>query len=707
MTNSSDKLKTGSPPIRQSAYLAIVPGAIAFVIYMITACRSVYIGDAGEFALALDSLGICHPPGYPLFTILGRIFVAALTFLRPVFAAGIFNIIVASAAVSFVYLIFRRTLGAQSAFALSMIWAFTPVFWAETVGIEIYALNVLLVAAAYLSLESKHPRKWYIAIYLFGLSLTNHPSALSLAPAILYLFVAEKAYRKTRQIPVLILLLAIAGTVYLYLPIRSALDPISNWGNPETTEALVDHMTLEQYSGWVSQSFEGIYIAISLYFRTIIESWWWPGLILAVIGGVFGIHRGSKRTVMALLILVTALFLSSSHQALNYDPFYLIPLFATLLLISENIELLRVRSSSPILNIVTATGVSFLAAVLLLTNLKSMDKSDYKLAEEYGKLLLDTAGDGDLLTAGDINSFPAVYLRYSEGYRTTVDVYDRSIRKHALMRKAEEVTNYLYDDYYTARNAYLSTAWYPVYLSKSHYLTLEGWYETPTGLFTYGILYAVSSLLDEPPEVPVYPIEYDPGDPLSRQLLANLDLARGEQILASNPEDSSEARRSLERALLRFEHDPRALPLNEIGMFFRRSGEHGLALRAYEDALEKPVLFPSTKRDIKFNISNVYKDLGNAAHQSNNFERALQMYTRALEYDEGNPQLLMNIGLIYLQNLGNPEAAREYLNRYLELRPDDNGVRNLLPQGSLKKSVPLEKLSSRGIPRRRNDAAIS
>lgn len=680
MTNSSDKRTTGAPPIQQSAYLAIVPGAIAFVIYLITACRSVYIGDAGEFALALDSLGICHPPGYPLFTILGRIFVAALTFLRPVFAAGVFNIIVASAAVSFIYLIFRRTLGAQTAFALSMIWAFTPIFWAETVGIEIYALNILLVAATYLSLESQHPKKWYIAIYLFGLSLTNHPSALALAPAILYLFVAEKAYRKARQIPILILLLAIAGTVYLYLPIRSALDPISDWGNPETTSALIDHMTLKQYSGWVSQSFEGIYIAISLYFRTLVESWWWLGLILAVTGGVFGVYRRSKRTVMALLILATALYLSSSHQALNHDPFYLVPLFATLLLISENLELLRARSKSATLNIATATGVSFLAAVLMLSNFKSMDKSDYKLAEEYGKLLLDTAEDGDLLTAGDINSFPAIYLRYSEDYRTTVDVYDRSIRKHALMRKAEEVTNYLYDDYYTARNAYLSAAWYPVFLSKSHYLTLEGWYETPTGLYTYGILYGVTPPLDVPPEIPVYPVEWDPGDPLSRQLLANLDLARGEQILAASPEDSSEAERSLERALLRFEHEPRALPLNELGIFLRRSGKHSLALRAYEAALEKPILFPSTKRDIRFNISNVYKDLGNAAHQSENYARSIQMYTRALEYDEGNTQLLMNIGLIYLQNLGNPEAARKYLNRYLELRPDDTGVRNLLRQ---------------------------
>ena len=674
----SDKYENSSTPPRLQWWLAVVPGAIAFVIYTMTACRTVYIGDAGEFALALDSFGICHPPGYPLFTILGRIFVALMPFFRPVFAAGIFNILIASAAVSFIYLIFRRTLGAQTAFALSMIWAFTPIFWAETVGIEIYALNVLLVAATYLCLESNHPKKWYIMAYLFGLSLTNHPSALSLAPAILYLYIVEKEYKNLKAIPIYILLIVIAGTVYLYMPIRSALNPISDWGNPETFDGLVGHMTLHQYSGWVNQSFEGIYIALALYFRTLIESWWWIGLILAVTGCVAGFHRRSRRTVMALLILATSLFLSSSHQALNYDPFYLVPLFATLLLISENLELIRRLTKSAMVRISVATGISFLAAVLLLAHFKSMDKSDYTLAEDYGKLLLDTAKDGDLLTAGDINSFPAIYLRYAEGYRSTVDVYDRSIRKSALIEKASEATGQEIPDYNIARNAWLSVAWYPVYLSKIHYLPQEGWLDTPSPLLSYGILYAVNDPAEAPVPIPFYPAGDDPGDPLSRQLLANLDLARGEDILASNPGDSSEAKQSFEIALRRMEPEPRALPVNELGIYLRSIGEYSLALRAYESALEKPILFPSTQRDIYFNISNVYKDLGNDAHRAGNFQRAIQMYKRALEYDEVNALLIKNIGLIYLQNLGDSNSAREYLSRYLELRPDDTNIRDLL-----------------------------
>ena len=439
-------------------------------------------------------------------------------------------------------------------------------------------------------------------------------------------------------------------------------------------------MTLHQYSGWVGQSFEGVYITLSLYFRTLIESWWWIGLILAASGLIAGFYRRSRRSVMAILILATSLFLSSSHQALNFDPFYLVPLFATLLLISENLETIQRLTGSPMVRISIATGISFLAAVLLLAHFKSMDKSDYILAEDYGKLLLDTAKDGDLLTAGDINSFPAIYLRYAEDYRSTVDVYDRSIRKSALIDKVAKATGQTFADYYHARNEWITAAGYPVYLSKTHYLPQVGWLDIPTDLYSYGILYATSYPTEPPQPIPFYPAGDNPGDPLSRQLLANLDLARGEDILASNPGDSSGAKQSFEFALRRMENEPRALPINEVGIYLRSIGEYGLALRAYESALEKPILFPSTKRDILHNISNVYKDLGNDAHRSGNFERAVQMYQRALEYDDGNVQLMMNIGLIYLRNLGNTDSAREYLKRYLDLRPDDTNVRNLLNQ---------------------------
>ena len=50
-----------------------VVGLLVFLLYLATTCPTVYFGDSGELIAAADSLGVAHPPGYPLYTLLGRL----------------------------------------------------------------------------------------------------------------------------------------------------------------------------------------------------------------------------------------------------------------------------------------------------------------------------------------------------------------------------------------------------------------------------------------------------------------------------------------------------------------------------------------------------------------------------------------------------------------------------------------------------------
>ena len=43
-------------------------------VYGSTLYPSVPGGDSGEFIVASQELGVAHPPGYPLYTLLGKIF---------------------------------------------------------------------------------------------------------------------------------------------------------------------------------------------------------------------------------------------------------------------------------------------------------------------------------------------------------------------------------------------------------------------------------------------------------------------------------------------------------------------------------------------------------------------------------------------------------------------------------------------------------
>src|SRR3989304_7042555 len=55
-------------------YLALFISAAAFIIYLFTLAPSVVQIDSGELAALQITLGIAHPTGYPLYTILGYLF---------------------------------------------------------------------------------------------------------------------------------------------------------------------------------------------------------------------------------------------------------------------------------------------------------------------------------------------------------------------------------------------------------------------------------------------------------------------------------------------------------------------------------------------------------------------------------------------------------------------------------------------------------
>jgi hypothetical protein len=71
--------------------------SISLYVYTATMCCSVGFKDSGELATVICSLGIAHPTGYPLFTLLGRCWImipsAAEEILRLNFFAAVLTAI--------------------------------------------------------------------------------------------------------------------------------------------------------------------------------------------------------------------------------------------------------------------------------------------------------------------------------------------------------------------------------------------------------------------------------------------------------------------------------------------------------------------------------------------------------------------------------------------------------------------------------------
>src|SRR3954467_8922595 len=135
-------MNTHSFTPRRSDWLqAGLVAAVLFALYALTAPRTVALEDDGLFILSSYFLGIEHPPGYPLFTLVGHLF-SRLPFgsvaYRVHLASALFGALSCGAAGLCARAVSGRSLAAYvSALGLGL----SPVFWSQAIIAEVYTLN--------------------------------------------------------------------------------------------------------------------------------------------------------------------------------------------------------------------------------------------------------------------------------------------------------------------------------------------------------------------------------------------------------------------------------------------------------------------------------------------------------------------------------------------------------------------------------------
>ena len=129
--------------------IAVVTSLAAFAVYVRTACRTVYVGDSGELAAAVHTLGVAHPPGYPAYVLLGKLFSVLLPWGRPVWRLNLFSATMTAVSVGFL----QATLSALAwpwfiATGAALAWAFSASLWSQSGIARVYALGAAISAAA-------------------------------------------------------------------------------------------------------------------------------------------------------------------------------------------------------------------------------------------------------------------------------------------------------------------------------------------------------------------------------------------------------------------------------------------------------------------------------------------------------------------------------------------------------------------------------
>jgi len=240
-------------PARSDWIQSGVVALALFALYAATAVRTVATEDDSLFVLSSYFLGIEHPPGYPLFTLMGHLF-SHLPFgsvaYRVHLVSALFGALTGAAAwLCARSLIPGRVPAYVAAFGLGM----SPVFWSQAIIAEVYTLNTFFfLVLVFLGLQACPPSEqgteheqgaehsgsrrilpWMALV--FGLSLSNHyPLMLLVAPAFLILLWPARR-ELLRRVGLLAWLVTIGLLPYAWLVYRSwAPLPISFYGPLDT-----------------------------------------------------------------------------------------------------------------------------------------------------------------------------------------------------------------------------------------------------------------------------------------------------------------------------------------------------------------------------------------------------------------------------------------------------------------------------------------
>lgn len=205
--------------------------ALPLALYLRTLTPGVGIKDGFELQVVSATLGIAHPTGYPLFTLLGRLFITLVPIGSPAYRINLMCALLAALSVPLVYAIGLRVLKRHAPAALAALtFAFTPTFWTQASIPEKYTLNILFVTVViYLALRwaqetgERKARCFYWLAFAYGLSLTHHRTMLLLAPAlVLWVLLAEPGLlRQPKRLLIALGLFAAPLLLYLYIPWRA------------------------------------------------------------------------------------------------------------------------------------------------------------------------------------------------------------------------------------------------------------------------------------------------------------------------------------------------------------------------------------------------------------------------------------------------------------------------------------------------------
>jgi 4-amino-4-deoxy-L-arabinose transferase-like glycosyltransferase len=430
----------GNRLARNRLWLPILLFIGFFGLYLFTLAPDLLPADNGEFQLVAANLGVAHPPGFPLYTLLAHLMTRLPVGPTDAYRVNLLSAVTSSLTVVLVYLsataIGRgRLAGLIAALALGT----ATTFWAQATTANIRSLTALLAALTFYALirfRSARPDGptgradgfLFLAVAGLSLGLTHHVSLIFMAPVfVVYVIWLDRALvrqpgRWLRLLPAV----AIGLLPWLYLLWRGR---AGAWGAPAdlaTLGGFVNHVLALGFRGDFFYFTSLDTLLPRLRIMGDVLAFQFAGLLLAgMVAGLGPLIKERRRLAwllggsFALYTLVTAIY--RAPQTVEYLMPAYVPAAIGLGYAAGWLRRVRGRltdrlAANAVLALLLLAAAGQAAANLPSYALLHQDKS----ARAYGEALLDQAPAGAVILADWHWAAPIWYLQEIEGQRPDV-----------------------------------------------------------------------------------------------------------------------------------------------------------------------------------------------------------------------------------------------------------------------------------------------
>ena len=444
--------ETEAPARRAFPGSALAGALCLFAFYLASAYPTLSCyRDSGDMAASALTLGIAHPPGYPLFTLSAKAWLAVFRLGNVAYRLHVFSALLGAGACLTLFLALfcaerpRRSAAPWAGgLCAALLLAFAPAFRHLSVVSEMYSLHALLaasIAACALVPALRSPKGLCAAALLLGLGAGVHQTILAAAPLILLSgwsllspFQPREggAARRPALWAALALLLLLGLLAYAYLPLRSITDPALNWGEPRSLRNFLRMLTRADYGGVRLHpgrpagvgSLAGWRDGLALSARVFAKELGFSGLLLLLLGCVRVRRSAAAAGCLSGFLLAGPVFMvwanldpvaPESYAIL--EPHLVLPLVFAAVLAGLGAQSLVRRAPRK-----AAAGLLALAAAWPFprSGTPLMHRGDFS-AWDFGSGLLDSLPKGSLLVdPDDPTAFTLSYMALAHGLRPDV-----------------------------------------------------------------------------------------------------------------------------------------------------------------------------------------------------------------------------------------------------------------------------------------------